>query len=253
MSLCPDVVWINVSPALEKFDRPLLQQLSQRMTIAHWQYSQTADEPICLEIALDLLHDYLKDLDRPVHLLGHSTSGLLGLLYSRRYPEKVRSLTLLSVGVHPAVDWQAHYYSQLALLPCSREIILARMVYNLFGHQSHSITRELIKILEQDLMTSLSPHTLYQRASFFPGGVPVPLLVCGSHNDFVIDFHLLQGWQPCLKEGDRIWVCDRGRHFFHYFHPQLVREKITHFWQLLPLQQLRINAIGRVLFRAVTH
>ncbi|MBD2545128.1 MULTISPECIES: alpha/beta fold hydrolase [Planktothricoides] len=128
MSLSPDALWINVSPALEKFNRPLLKQLSAQTAIAKWEYSQTPDEPTSLEIAVDLLHDYLKDRQQPIHLLGHSTSGLLGLMYARRYPEKVRSrsvadatsLTLLSVGVHPAVDWQAHYYAQLQVLPCSR-------------------------------------------------------------------------------------------------------------------------------------
>jgi len=200
MSLSPDALWLNVSPALEKFDRPLLKQLSAQTAIAQWEYSQTPDEPTSLEIALDLLHDYLKDRKQPIHLLGHSTSGLLGLLYARRYPEKVRSLTLLSVGVHPAVDWQAHYYAQLQVLPCSRKIVLARMVYSLFGHQSHAITKEIIRILEKDLMSSLSPHSLYQRFSLFPGNAPVPMLICGSDNNFVIDSNLLQGWQPWLKK-----------------------------------------------------
>jgi len=240
MSLSPDALWINVSPALEKFDRPLLKQLSAQTAIAKWEYSQTPDEPTSLEIAVDLLHDYLKDRQQPIHLLGHSTSGLLGLMYARRYPEKVRSLTLLSVGVYPAVDWQAHYYAQLQVLPCSREIILARMVYNLFGKQSHVVTKEIIKMLENDLMSSLSPHSLYQRFSMFPGNAPVPMLICGSDNDFVVDSNLLHGWQPWLKEGDvgsatlrdRIWSCPGGRYFFHYFHSQLVSKQITKFWQL---------------------
>lgn len=235
MSSLPDALWLNVSSALQEFNRPLLKHLSQRISIAQWEYSQTPDEPLSLEIALGLLHDYLQHHDRPVHLIGHSTSGLLGLLYARRYPEKVRSLTLLSVGVHPAVDWQAHYYAQLERLPCSRETLLTQMVYNLFGHQSRPIIREILRILEGDLSSSLSPHTLYQRVSFFPGGVTVPLLVCGSQDDMIIDSNLLQGWQPWLKESDRIWQCSKGRHFFHYFHSQQVGEQITNFWRLPPV------------------
>jgi pimeloyl-ACP methyl ester carboxylesterase len=250
MSLVPDAMLLNVSPALQQFDRPLLNKLSQQIAIAHWEYSQTPDEPLSLEIALGLLHDYLKHHDRPVHLIGHGTSGLLGLLYARRYPKKVRSLTLLSVGVHPAVDWQAHYYAQLEHFSCSREMILTRMVCNLFGHQSRPLIREILRILERDLSSSLSPHTLYQKVSFFPGGVPVPLLVCGGQDDTIINSNLLQGWQPWLKQGDRVWQCSKGRYFFHYFHSQEVTEQITDFWRLQPLfsKSLKSNENIKVSF-----
>lgn len=221
---------LNVSPALKRFDRPLLKVLSHHRLIGQWEYAQSEDEPLSFEIALTCLHDYLKSHNRPIHLLGHSTGGLLGLLYARRHPERVRSLTLLSVGVYPAIDWQAHYYTQLQLLPCSRDRVLAQMVHHLFGYQSRPSLRELQQVLEQDLSHSLSPHTLYQRASFFPGEVPVPLLVCGSQDDQIIDPNGLQGWQPWLKKGDRLWQCTAGRYFFHYFHPQPVGEQIVEFW-----------------------
>lgn len=241
MSLLADAVWLNVSPALQKFDRPLLTQLCKNLSIAQWTYSQTPDEPMSLEVALGLLHDYLKAYDRPVHLLGHSTSGLLGLLYARRYPEKVQSLALLAVGAYPAIDWQAHYYAQLQLLPCARTTLLTQMVYNLFGHQSRPIAAQLQQILEKDLMSSLSPHTLYQQASVLSGGVSVPLLICGSQDDMVIDSNLLQGWQPWLKAGDRLWECPQGRYFFHYFQPQLTSEQITSFWKRQSLSQTQIE------------
>jgi pimeloyl-ACP methyl ester carboxylesterase len=243
MSKFPDAVWLNVSPALKGFDRRLLKHLSKQVTIAQWQYCQTLDESISLEKALVLLHDYLKHSDHPLHLLGHSTSGLLGLFYARRYPERVKSLTLLSVGAYPAVDWQAHYYVQRQLLPCSRETVLTQTVYTLFGYQSRPITRELIRILEQDLVSSLSPHTLYQRVNIPPGGVPTPLLVCGSQDDTVIDANLFQGWQPWLKQRhsssekcqDRLWQCPKGRYFFHYFYPLEVSEQILNFWGAVAL------------------
>lgn len=234
MSQLPDALWLNVSPALKGFDRPLLKHLSQHASLCQWEYRQTVDEPMSLDVALSLLHDYLKPQSRPVHLLGHGTGGLLAWLYARHYPEQVRSLTLLSVGVHPAVDWQAHYYAQLQLLPCLRETLLNQTVHALFGHQSRPIKRELLQVLERDLQTSLSPHTLYRRASFFPGGVPVPLLVCRGQDDRVIDPNLFQGWQPWLKDGDRLWQGQSGRYFFHYFHPQPVSEQIAAFWSAQP-------------------
>ncbi|GAB4460098.1 MAG: hypothetical protein OHK0037_06730 [Elainellaceae cyanobacterium] len=245
MSSLPDALWLNVSPALQKFDRPLLKQLAKYAAIAHWQYCQTQDEAVSLETALVLLHDYLKQGDRPVHLLGHGISGALAMLYARRHPERVRSLTLLSVGVYPLVDWQAHYYSRFALLPCSRETVLAQMVPTLFGRQSWQTTQDLIRLLEKDLDNSLSPHTLYRRASLFPGGVPVPLLVCGGAEDAIIDSNALDGWWPWFKDsgffpkdeagwippGDRLWRCPGGRYFFHYHFPQSTAEQIVGFWQ----------------------
>jgi hypothetical protein len=70
-------------------------------------------------------------------------------------------------------DWQAHYYAQLQLLACSREVLLMQSVFNLFGYQKKIATYELMKCLEQDLTQSLSPHTLYQRKLYEPGGVEV--------------------------------------------------------------------------------
>lgn len=99
MNNLPDVLWLNANPGFQRFDRPLTRYLSHQITIGQWQYCQTPDEPSCLEIALTLLHDYLKSRSRPLHLIGHSTGGLLGLLYARKHPERVKSLTLLAVGV----------------------------------------------------------------------------------------------------------------------------------------------------------
>jgi pimeloyl-ACP methyl ester carboxylesterase len=230
MSQIPAALWLHVNPALQRFDRPLLNRLSQDVPLACWEYCQTPDEPTALEVALTLLHDYLKHHDRPIHLLGHSTSGLLGLLYANRHPERVRSLTLLSVGVYPAVDWQAHYYTQLHLIHCSRKMLLTQTAYTLLGCQSHSLIEEFVSVLEHDLLTSLSPHTLYQRFHCPPIIPPVPLLVCGSQDDVVIDPNSLQGWQPRLKDCDRLWQCPNGRYFFHYFQPKLVSQQIRDFW-----------------------
>ncbi|MHC5733019.1 MAG: alpha/beta fold hydrolase, partial [Nostoc sp.] len=77
-----------------------------------------------------------------MHLIGHSTGGLLGLLYTRRYPEKVKSLTLLAVGADAALDWQAHYYTHRPFL--SRQKILTTMVYNLFGYQNEDTVKRLV-------------------------------------------------------------------------------------------------------------
>src|SRR4028118_178527 len=40
-------------------------------------------------MAVELLHEFLTWRDRPLHLISHSTSRLVGLMYGRRYPHKV--------------------------------------------------------------------------------------------------------------------------------------------------------------------
>ncbi len=229
----PDVLWLNVSPSFQRFDRPLLRYLSQYVLMAQWEYLQNPDEPSSMDAPVRLLHNYLKTYEQPIDLIGHSTGGLLGLLYARQYPERVRSLTLLSVGIHPAVNWQAHYYVQLHLLRCSRQMILTQMAYKLFGYHDRSIIKGLVKILEQDLDSSPSPHSLFQRVSVPVGGVSVPLMICGSRDDSVVDPNQLQGWLSWLKDGDRLWECLEGGHFFHHLYPESVGTQILDFWQSL--------------------
>ena len=159
-----------------------------------------------MEIALVLLHDYLKSRSQPVDLVGHGTDGLLGLLYARRYPQRVKSLTLLGVGCNPAIDWQAHYFQMRKLLSCSQEIILSRMVQMMFGHQNKRNTLDLIKILQRDLDTAPTSHFLYRLDRVEPGGVSMPMMVCGSDNDGIVDLSALDGWQDYLKDNDLLWT-----------------------------------------------
>lgn len=229
----PDVLWLNISPSLKRFDQRLLSHLSKRVSVAQWEYSQTQDEASSLDVAVLLLHDYLKSCDRPINIIGHGTGGLLGLIYARQYPERVQSLVLLAVGAQAAIDWQAHYYVQRQLLPCSRQIVLGQMVRSLFGYQTYSQTKGLVKILEQDLDYSPSLHSLWQRVSLPQAGVSMPLMVCGSKNDAVVDSHLLQEWRRWFKQGDHLWECADGYHFFHHFYPQAVGEQILQFWRSL--------------------
>jgi pimeloyl-ACP methyl ester carboxylesterase len=226
---CPDALWLNVSPSFARFDQKLLGCLARHGVVAQWAYRQTPDEPSSLNVAVTLLHDYLQGHNRPVHLLGHGTAGLVGLLYARQHPQRVKSLTLLSVGVNPMVDWQAHYYTQLERLPCRRQQVLRQMAHSLFGYQSRPLLAGWVNLLEQDLLHSVSPHSLLKRVSLCPGSVAVPLLVCGGEADAIVDPAQIRGWQSWLKGGDRIALCP-GRHFFHAVHPHEVARQIFSFW-----------------------
>jgi len=176
-----------------------------------------------------------------VHLIGHSIGGWLGLLYAHRYQERVKSLTLLAVAPEQAMDWQERYYTLLQGFPCSRETILMHMVYYLFGYQSQAKIPKLIQILEQDLLLSPSPHNLLHPINIPAVKISVPLLVCGSSDDIVVDPYQLHEWKSLLNEGDRLWECPQGRHFFHYFYPLLVCEQILNFYHTLSHQDSQWN------------
>jgi pimeloyl-ACP methyl ester carboxylesterase len=229
-STTPDSLWVNVSAGFQCLDRKLLGQLTRYSEVSHWAYSQTVDEPCSLDIAVTLLHDYVKRCDRPLHLMGHSTGGLVALLYARQFPHRVKSLVLLGVGVNPAVDWQAHYYAQLGFLHCKRSLVLAQMAYALFGKRPQPAVRRFVYMLEQDLVHSLSPHSLYKRVSIGPEEVPVPLMVCGGSEDTLVDPTQIEGWRPWLKPEDRLWLCPGGKYFFQASHYQMVAHQILNFW-----------------------
>lgn len=231
MSQLANRVWIAANHSFQRFDNKLLRYLSQDKPIARWEYYQHKDEPSCYQIALNYLADYLDTISHPVNLIGHSTGGLIGLLYARKHPEKVRSLTLLGVGCYPAVDWQAHYCAMRGFLPCSERIILAQMVHKLFGKQNQYNTKGLSNVLRQDLNTSPSPHSLFRRVKVKNSRILAPLMVCGGSKDAIVDRNSLRGWQPYLKDTDVIWEFPQGNHFFHYFYPQEVSEKVLQFWQ----------------------
>lgn len=242
MSREPIAVWLTPNPVFHAFHSPLLHYLSQAGSVAHWEYLQNQDEGSSLENALASLQDYLETLSQPIHLIGHGLGGWLGLHYSRQFPKQVQSLTLLGVGIDPALDWQAYYYSLFKQLRCPKTIILEQMVYNLFGEQNNTMTRYLMEVLRRDLLSSPSPHSLYQQVSGEKGGVDVPLFVCGSEDDLVVSPTAIKGWNDYFKPlRDRAWLIPYGHHFFHYFYPSLVAQQILEFWQFSQKSSDEIN------------
>ena len=234
-------VWINANPSFKRFDGRIVNYLSRHYPLAYWEYLQHQDEPSSLELALNLLHDYLKSCSHSVNLIGHGTGGVLGLVYARRYPNQVKSLTLLGVSSNPAFDWQAHYCHLRKFLPCSQEIVLTRMVQMMFGYQNRSNAKSLVNILKQDLNTSPTAHSLYQPERIAPGGVSMPLMVCGSNNDGIVDRPALQRWSSYLKNGDVLWTSPLGHHFFHYFFAMSVSKQIVEFWHQVNREPINVS------------
>ena len=237
MNRNPDLLWLSVSPHLKCFDRRLLSQLAKTAPVRQWEYFQTVDEPCSVDAVVALLHEYVSDratLERQsgnphykVHLLGHGVSGAIALLYARRYPAQVASLTLLSVNAMPAVNWQAHYYALRQRLPCSREIVLAQMSKILLGNQPPRLYKALAHLLAKDLDSSLTFHSLAHHAKLPGGGTAVPLLVCNGEQDAIASCQKQSPWHDFMKLSDRLWQCPKGNHFFHFRHATATAKVIT--------------------------
>jgi pimeloyl-ACP methyl ester carboxylesterase len=236
MSELFNILWVSASPSLSCFDKPLIRYLSKHIKIAYWEYLQTFDEASSIDNAVTLLYDYLKQCNspketRPIHLIGHGISGSVALIFARRYPTLVSSLTLLAVASQPAITWQSHYYVQRQILPISSKQALMNSVRNLFGNQLPYPAKSLISAFQKDLEKSPTLDSLFKLVKLPQGGVPMPLMVCSSKTDPIITPIELCNWQNWLKSGDKLWECAEGHHFFHYFYPEKCGQKILSFWQ----------------------
>ncbi len=232
------VLWVSVSPSLKFFDLPLLQNLIKHRSlakpsgagIARWEYAQSLDEASTLEGATAMLVEYLESCDRPVHLAGHGLSGVVAMQASVRCPEKVVSLAVLSVAVLPGLTWQAHYYLQRMMTPCSQARVLANCARSLWGTTSPYSIKSLVSLLEKDLLLSPSPHSLYQVAKLDPVLVSVPKFVMGGGQDFVISPVVFQQWRDQMGPGDQFCQLPEGSHFFHTASPDWVAGELMQFW-----------------------
>ncbi len=238
MNQKPNVLWLSISPSLKCFDQRLLSRLIKVAAIQRWEYCQTLDEPCCIDSVVAALHEYLGDRNYKTHLLGHGVSGIVAMLYARRHPEKVASLTLLSVGALPAINWQAHYYALRQLLPCSREMVLAQMTRLLFGQQPARFARALSHLLARDLDSNLTLHSLAHHSAIPAGETAVPLLLCNGEEDSVTFTQEDALWRTWMKPGVpfRRWTCPEGKHFFHFYQFSAVADVITEHWRQLPAE-----------------
>ena len=238
----PNIIWLNTNPYLRRFNLPVIQHLSNYVDIGHWEYQQTEDEGTSFAQGINLLEDYLSTIKKPMHLVGHSTCGLLGLYYAYKYPQRVKSLTLLGVGVNPAIDWLSYYYLWRKDWDCSQEVVLAHLAKYLFGSQSHYYRKAFVAILEKAMFYSLSKHSLYKQYSYFHlPKIECPLMIIGSVEDQIVPWSEIAKWKTKLKSTDMLWQCPTGEHFFHYFQPQLIGEKLLEFWSQKEQLILAVN------------
>lgn len=227
----PAVVIISTSPTNDRLDVSLARHLGKHYSVAQWIYRQgEMDRATTTTEVLYNLENYLAPLP-PVHLIGHSLNGMLAFLYAQKFPDRVLSLTLLAVGRNMAMNWMAQYYFNLHFLPICRDCLLQQMAIHLFGKRTPSELCFYVNLLEQDLVFGFYPHSPLQIVFQKSEPTAVPLLVCGSEDDFVCDPDSLATWQPLLKEKDRFYLFPQGRHFFHHFQVEAVSSVIQEFWQ----------------------
>lgn len=227
-------VCLCTSTSLKRFNLPLLRYLSRYSATVQWEYEQEFDEPNSFDNAVELLAGYLRAIASPVDLIGHGISGILGLMFTRSYPELVRSLTLLSVGASPlGTSWQSQYYAHRQFFHCDRHTLLVQIAYHLFGYRDPDILDRLAILLQNDLDYSLCPHSLFQQSIISAIACPRPIMVCGSEDDLILGKVILEDWKSHLKLGDRYQLFNSGRHFFHYFKAPEVGKEIREFWASL--------------------
>ncbi|GAB4213566.1 MAG: hypothetical protein OHK0012_09970 [Synechococcales cyanobacterium] len=232
------IVCVNVSPSLRATYRPLWRQMTAQQwgKVRCWDYQQGLDEGADVFQAVDALSDYLRQLDRPVHLLGHGLSGAVGWWATAQCPQAVQSLSLLAVHPCPTLTWHSHYYVQRHLMPCSQEQILLRLSRSLFGDPLPFCWRSVVRALAVDLEASPSPHSLWQVAAATAALVPnVPLFIGGSADDPVVVPEVLTQWPQ--RNGDCLWIAPQGRHFFHLSQATALAAALVQFWQGIPSQR----------------
>ena len=223
---------------------PLIKRISRHTDIAGWEYYQSLDEPACMDTAVELLHNYLKTKQAPVHLAGHGIGGTVALMFARKYPQFAKSLTLLSVAVQPANTWHVNYYQQRQIYSLSRAEALLNTIHNLFREDISYHPEKLINQFNKDLDNLPLMHSLHEIEQLPEGGVSVPLMICGGQVDPILSYLELYKWKKWLKPEDVIWKCPQGSHFFHSFCPDLVCEEILKFWNKQQNQTLQKDFVG---------
>ena len=226
-------LWVSASPSLKYFHRPLLANLSTSIGVDVWEYCQTLDESNSIDRAVELLQTHLSRSSDPVHLIGHGIGGTIALMHARKYPDRVASLTLLSVAVRPGINWHSYYYDRLWSVSERRDRVLQAIASDLFPANCDRYINDLLARMERDLVESPSSHSLFRSSILPAGGVEMPLLVCSSQDDPVITAPAAYGWTNYLKSIDKIWHLSTGGHFFHYVRAELVSGHIQRFWQEL--------------------
>ena len=231
------VLWIDLQPTLHCLNKRVSQLLSRSFAVQRWSFQHDLDESCSVDTVHELLKHTLVASSAPIHLIGHGISGTIACLFAEKYPELVKSLTLLSVDTVSANHWSSHYLDLRSQLPASRKAILNHLSFLLFSNHNSLAFEALPCLLAKCLDTEFIQGSIANQQTINNLFAPnVPTFVLNGESDFVVDVHSRDRWSETLKSGDRYVSMKQGRHFFHFDHSQQVSQLITAFIQMVPGQ-----------------
>ena len=231
------ILWVDLQPSLYCLNKRVAQYLSRKRQVKRWSFQHDLDESCNEETVYDLLCETLQNDDNKYHIIGHGLSGTLACKFAQKYPQKLKSLTLLSVDTHTSNHWSSHYLKIRSQLPCSRTQVLSHLSSLLF-HQSNARAAAafpclLAKCLDSEYIQG-SVISQYTRDELIIPSIPV-LIINGQH-DFVVDENSRHRWVKKLKPGDCYQSINKGRHFFQFSHSQSTVQRINAFLDMVPDQ-----------------
>ena len=231
------VLWIDLQPTLHCLNKRVSQLLSRSFAVQRWSFQHDLDESCSVDTVHELLNQTLLASSESMHLIGHGISGTIACLFAEKYPELVKSLTLLSVDTVSANHWSSHYLDMRSQFPASRKAILSHLSSLLFSNHDSRAFEALPCLLAKCLDTEFIQGSIVNHQTIDNLHVPkVPTFILNGENDFVVDSNSRQRWSEALKSGDRHVTIKRGRHFFHFDNSQQVAQLITAFMEMVPGQ-----------------
>ena len=230
------VLWIDLQPTLHCLNKRVAQLLSRTFSVQRWSFQHDLDESCSVATVHDLLRQTLVASPEPMHLVGHGISGTVACLFAEKYPDLVKSLTLLSVDTLSANHWSSHYLDMRSQLPSSRQAILRHLSSLLFSHQNPRAVEVLPCLLAKCLDNEFTQGSIVNQQHIPDLNSPkeVPTFVLNGESDFVVDTNSRDRWSKSLKSGDRFVCMEKGRHFFQFDQSQHVAQLITAFIQMVP-------------------
>ena len=229
------VLWIDLQPTLYCLNKRVAQLLSRTFVVQRWSFQHDLDESCSVSTVHDLLRQTLEASSEPFHLVGHGISGTVACLFAEKYPELVKSLTMMSVDTLSTNHWSSHYLEMRSKLPSSRQALLTHLSSLLFSSSNSRAAEVLPCLLAKCLDTEFIQGSIVDHQQTSDLNVPpIPTLVLNGEYDFVVDSKSVNRWSTALKSGDRYVCMSEGRHFFQFDQSQRVADLITAFIQMVP-------------------
>ncbi|WJF90866.1 alpha/beta fold hydrolase [Paraburkholderia bonniea] len=171
-----------------------------------------------------------------MHIVGHSLGGMIGPAYARRYPQRVRSLGLLSTAAFRTADDAARVQALVAAMraggvAASLEVLVARWFTEAFGTaQPEAIRQRRQQVLDTNPEVFLNVFEIYAKtemAAWLPS-VSAPTLVLTGEFDGGCPPRLNQQIAAALPHA-RLVVLEALKHAVLIEAPEQVAQQVMAF------------------------